>query len=124
MLNEKEALEFVKKIIKESNTAEEAVKQIGTLKDLLTTTKMANQKVLKTIDEMIKGLPDGYKLYKMLEEVKTEKKSKEKTYEDRHYNNYHTTSSSSCVSASCGGGSSSYSSSCGGGSSYSYTSRC
>ena len=128
MSEEKKMLEFVKKIVKESNGVEEAVKKVRQFRELLVLTKTANASVLKTIDEIIKGLPDGYSIYKILEDVKEEKKPKRKSYEDRHYDNYHTTHSSGCygsrvsVSTSCGGGSSSYSSSCGGGSSY--TSRC
>ena len=137
MFDDKNILQFIKRIIEKEPDEEKAIKLIKEFKENLELTKMADKKSLDQIDSIIETLPAGYKLSKLLDEDEPITLVKKKKYENRHYKNYHSTSSnysSGCggsssysgYSSGCGGGSSSYSSyssGCGGGSS-SYSSGC
>lgn len=125
-----DVLEFINKIINESNTLDkETVKEnIGKFSEYLRLTKMCDEETLKSI-ELITSCVDELMLLKekigrvdvnsiLQTENNTDRpmslrKTKASTYDDKHYGHYSTSS----YSSNCGSGSS-YSSGCGGGSSY------
>ncbi len=122
MFNQDEIIEFIKRIIEKEDDGEKAISLIEDFKETLELVKMADSETLKKIDIIIKKLPARYELDKLLNKEEPKTISKRKKYENRHYNNYHTSGniSSACggsssysnISSACGGGSSSYSSWC------------
>lgn len=111
-------IEFINKIIDSKETQnDDKIQNIKQFKEYLRLTKMADEETLKCIDKILKCMPEILILKQKLgsfdlntilkeEKVKIEKtdqaKAKKlvKSYEDRHYNHYQTSSSDACGASS------------------------
>lgn len=144
MFNNDSVLSYIKKILEKSSSQEEGISLIKDFRKYLELTKMADDETLEYVDSLIEAVPSFYNLSSVLDKdellgvldssvndtPKKKTKSKKKTYEDRHYDNYgsydnafnYSCNSGRGFNGCCSSQSSSYSSSCG--SSGSYRSGC
>ena len=111
MFGEKDIMEFIKRIIEKESDEEKVIELINDFKETLILTKMANAKTLAKIDSIIEKLPGYYEMNKLLNDDEPKKLTRKKKVEDRHYDSYHSTPTTSYSNA-CGGGGTVYSSRC------------
>lgn len=114
MFVEKNIIEFVSKIIDESNGDEKLKENITQFKDYLRLTKMGSEQAISWIEQVVDCLPEIMLLRKKVksfdiaalipfegqEKVKTKQKTRQSVYEEKHYHHYESSSSDNCGSSS------------------------